>query len=92
MTEATLILHVADISSPHAAEQAAHVLQVLAEIGAGRIPQLLVLNKADRLPDGEFDPGGDIARRSTTPSVVISALTGAGIDALLQKDRPDFAL
>ena len=85
VTEATLILHVVDISSPYAAEQAAHVLQVLAEIGAGRIPQLLVLNKADRLPGGEIEPGGDIARRVDAPSVTISALTGAGIDALLRK-------
>lgn len=85
VTEATLILHVADISSPYAAEQAEHVMKVLAEIGAGRIPQLLVLNKADRLPGGEIEPGGDIARRVDAPSVMISALTGAGIDALLRK-------
>ncbi len=85
VTEATLILHVVDISSPHAAEHAAHVLAVLGEIGAGRIPQLLVLNKADRLPPGEPDPGREISSRVNAPSVVISALTGAGVDGLLQK-------
>lgn len=85
VTEATLILHVVDISSPHAAEHAAHVLEVLSEIGAGRIPQLLVLNKADCLPSGEPDPGRDIASRVNAPSVVISALTGAGIDYMLGK-------
>ncbi len=85
VTEATLILQVVDISSPHAAEHAAHVLTVLGEIGAGRIPQLLVLNKADRLPSGESDPGRDISSRVNAPSVVISALTGAGVDCLLQK-------
>lgn len=85
VNEATLILHVIDVSSPYAAEHAAHVLQVLSEIGAGQIPQLLVLNKADRLPAGEAAPGGLIAARVNAPSVVISALTGAGIDQLLGK-------
>ena len=85
VTEATLILHVVDASSPHAAEHAVHVLKVLSEIGAGRIPQLLVLNKADRLPAGEPEPGSSIAARVNAPSVVISALTGAGIDHLLRK-------
>lgn len=85
VTEATLILHVVDVSSPRAAEHAAHVLQVLDEIGAGRVPQLLVLNKADRLPEGEFEPGREIASRVNAPSVVISALTGMGINSLLRK-------
>jgi len=84
VTEATLILHVVDASSPHAAEHAAHVLQVLAEIGAGRIPQLLALNKADRLP-GESQPAREIASRVNAPSVVISALTGAGVECMLKK-------
>src|SRR5262249_32497032 len=48
--EATLILHLVDISSPQADSQTAHVLRVLSEIGAGTIPQLLVLNKIDLLP------------------------------------------
>lgn len=85
VTEATLILHVIDISSPYASEHAAHVLQVLGEIGAGRIPQLLVLNKADRLPEGEAEPGREISGRVNAPSVVISALSGAGIDRMLGK-------
>ena len=54
VTQASLILHVVDCSAEHAHEQAAHVLEVLAEIGAAGTPQLLVLNKADRLgPDRE---------------------------------------
>jgi GTP-binding protein HflX len=61
------------------------VLQVLGEIGAGRIPQLLVLNKADRIPEGEPEPGREIAGRVNAPSIVISALTGAGIDKMLRK-------
>jgi GTPase len=63
VTEASLILHVVDCSSEHAREHAAHVLEVLAEIGASETPQLVVLNKADRLQPGrELDPAV-LARR-----------------------------
>ena len=55
VTEAALVLHVVDVSSPGAPEQTAHVLKVLAEIGAAEIPQILVMNKMDRLPADEAD-------------------------------------
>jgi GTPase len=92
VTEASLILHVVDISSPEAPEHAAHVFQVLSEIGAGHIPQLLLLNKIDRSSADDVEARnvtlrfhGDIAGKVNAPSVAISALTGAGIDALLAK-------
>ena len=53
VVEATLLLHVVDASSMHAGHQTAHVLKVLAEIGAGATRQILVLNKADLLLPGE---------------------------------------
>ena len=84
VTDATLILHVVDVSAPQAAEHVQHVLQVLGEIGAGQIPQLLVLNKMDRASQ-ELRAGRDVAARSGPASVSVSALTGEGIDALLQK-------
>ncbi|HEX6960708.1 MAG TPA: GTPase HflX, partial [Lacipirellula sp.] len=46
---ADLLLHVLDISSENAAEQAATVDEVLAELDLGEKPRLLVLNKVDRL-------------------------------------------
>jgi GTP-binding protein HflX len=76
VTEAALVLHVVDASSPSAAEHTTHVLKVLAEIGAAEIPQLLIMNKMDRLPDGA-------GRHANKRGVAISALTGAGIDKLL---------
>ena len=42
-----LLLHVVDASSPDAELQIAAVRAVLSEIGAGHVPELLVLNKAD---------------------------------------------
>jgi GTP-binding protein HflX len=87
VTEATLILHVVDVSSPHAFPQTGHVLKVLSEIGAAAIPQLLVLNKMDLLPEADVEAArrrllGD-SEIDGTRAVAVSALTGFGIDGLL---------
>ena len=90
VNEAALVLHVVDASAPSAAEHTKHVLQVLAEIGASGIPQILVLNKMDRLPEADADPAalalrllGDSGTQGPARAVGISALTGAGMDKLL---------
>ncbi|MEZ4381155.1 MAG: GTPase HflX [Nannocystaceae bacterium] len=51
--QADLLVHVVDVSDPEHAAQIAVTREVLAEIGAGELPALLVLNKADRLTEGE---------------------------------------
>lgn len=91
VTAAALLLHVVDISSPDAAEQTAHVMRVLAEIGAETTPQILVLNKSDLLPDASAQDLptlthrllGETARQNATKAVLVSGQTGAGVDALL---------
>jgi GTP-binding protein HflX len=90
VTDATLILHVVDVSAPHAAAQTGHVLKVLAEIDAAAIPQLLVLNKVDRLPEAGTDVEayrhrmlGGAGAAAESRAVAVSALTGQGIDGLL---------
>jgi GTPase len=90
VTEAALILHVVDGSAPSAAEHVAHVTGVLAEIGAAAIPQILVINKVDRLAEAD----GDLetlqrrlksgAGHQDQHAVAISALSGDGIDRLLE--------
>jgi GTP-binding protein HflX len=88
--EAALVLHVVDLSSPSAAEHATHVVKVLAEIGAAEIPQILVMNKVDKLAAGETDTE-TVRRRLLSesgahieaPAVAVSALTGSGLDRLL---------
>jgi len=70
------LLHVVDAASAARAEQAAEVDKVLAEIGAGGIPQILVWNKIDvagLAPGVERDEYGRIHR------VFVSARTGAGL-------------
>ena len=90
VTEASIVLHVVDVSSAGAEERTAHVLKVLAEIGAAAIPQILVLNKVDRLPVGEADVETIRCRlvsgaggHADTRAVAISALTGEGVPALV---------
>ncbi|CAI7882844.1 unnamed protein product [Closterium sp. NIES-54] len=52
ITEASVLLHVVDVSHPMAAQQVAAVLQVLAELEVSHIPMLTVLNKVDQVsPD-----------------------------------------
>lgn len=90
VTEAALILHVVDGSAPAAVEHTAHVVQVLAEIGAAEIPQILVINKMDRIPAEEAD-SETVRRRllsgagshTEAPAVAVSALSGEGMDKLL---------
>ena len=75
--QADLLLHVVDGSSEEQEHHIAEVNRVLEEIGAGGVPQVLVLNKADltALPAGlERDEYGKIAR------LRVSARTGAGLD------------
>ena len=73
--EADLLLHVIDGASPHRDEQIAAVDAVLAEIGAGDVPQIRVLNKTDL---AGLPPGVERDACGTISSVRVSALTGAG--------------
>jgi len=54
---------------------------VLKEIGAGEIPTILVPNKIDAIGSVPLQPLKDRAVEGVCP---ISALTGAGVDRLLQ--------
>ncbi len=79
VADADLILHVVDGSDADPQSQLAAVREVLAEIGAGDVPELVVINKADRADPIELD-----GLQLTEPqSVVVSARTGQGIDTLL---------
>ena len=54
--EADLLLHVVDAADPLRDERIAQVDEVLDEIGAGDIPQLLVFNKIDRVDGARAAP------------------------------------
>src|SRR5215470_11662171 len=83
---ADLILHVRDVSHPENEAQYHDVVAVLADLGidadADAAPILEVWNKADLLaPNLRADAVSSLARRNRT-AVLVSALTGEGIDDL----------
>ncbi len=80
VAEADLLIHVIDASSPIAAEQATVVRTVLTETGAADVPVIVALNKADALDAADAER----LRRLFPGAVLISALTGAGLDDLLE--------
>lgn len=81
IAEADLLLHVVDVTHPHAMFQAEAVHNTLIDIEAEGIPSIPVLNKIDRLSDPE---GAQLALDSYPNAVAISALKGDGIEELLR--------
>jgi GTPase len=88
-TLADLILHVADASVPEEelVEMTRAVEDVLHEIGADEISQLLVLSKADLVDD---ERRAELQRRHPR-AVLVSAATGEGIDPLVERIESEFA-
>ena len=78
---ADLLLHVVDVSEPDAPDQVSAVREVLDSIGAGHIPELLVLNKAD-----SADRASISSFELLYPdAVLVSATEGTGLDELLDR-------
>ena len=83
--DADLLLHVVDASNPDWTLQIRQVQQVLKEIGAQDIPQLLVFNKVDAMDEGSlplqvqdmFEVDG-----VQTPRIFVSARAGSGLAEL----------
>jgi len=91
--EAALILHVSDISNAHHDELDEEVLKILEELGVADRPILRVLNKVDRLTAEERESLKANCKGKMEHDdgpVLVSALTGEGIDELLR--RIDVAL
>jgi GTPase len=80
VTRADVLLEVVDAADRHAPEHRRTVQQVLEELGAGDKPRLVAYNKADLLG------GPGMAAEAPAPmvgdSVLASAVTGFGVDAL----------
>lgn len=87
VSEATMLLHVIDISSPTAGQQVSTVMRTLKSLPDFKIdtPQLLVYNKVDKL-EGGMSPELEQSLSYPWPGVVghcqISALNGFGLAAL----------
>lgn len=79
---ADFIVHVLDASSPEVEKFHQTTMEVLDELGAGDKPVITVLNKIDALNDPVKLAGLEVSFPNT---VCVSAITGEGIDILLEK-------
>jgi GTP-binding protein HflX len=86
--EADLLLHVVDVSHADPEGQIAAVREVLGELGARDIPEIVVLNKADAADPLVIDR----LRLREPHHVVVSARTGEGIDELVSAVERDLPL
>jgi GTP-binding protein HflX len=87
VADSDLIVHVVDGSHPDPEGQLTAVREVLAEIGADKVPELVVINKADVADDLVLAR----LRQREPHSVVVSARTGEGIEearAAIEADLP----
>jgi GTP-binding protein HflX len=81
VARATVVVHVADASSGELEHQIDAVRTVLGDIGAGTIPEVLAFNKIDLAGTAERERLG-----SRYPNAVqVSAITGEGLDGLLEQ-------
>jgi len=91
--QAALLLHVVDAAHPDAMQQIEAVREVLKEVGAGDLREILVLNQCDRADPTALDDLERMLRnRGRILPVRVSAHTGEGIEALLARimdDLPD---
>jgi GTPase len=84
VTDADLILHVVDGSDADPRAQITAVREVLGQIGAGDVAELVVVNKADAADPIQVEA----LRREERDCVVVSARTGDGIEDLLAAVEP----
>ena len=75
--EADLLLQVVDVSDPYYKEHMRVTNETLAELGAGHIPQIIVYNKADRVPEIVSLP------RIGQHQIHMAARSGVGIPELM---------
>ncbi len=78
--QADLLLHVVDAASPRRDEQVEAVNAVLAEIGAGGLPQVVVWNKIDLVPGAHAEVVRDACGKIL--NIKASAVTGDGLEAI----------
>ncbi len=77
---ADLLLHIVDLSSTNYRDHINVVNEVLSEVGANKVPTILVYNKIDMLENVQAEFKEVDGQRS----VWLSSKTGAGIEDLLQ--------
>ncbi len=89
VAEADLLIHVVDASDALMNERIGQVRDVLIDIGAGNVPELVALNKIDLVDEcPSLDPGGaqkSVNRHTHFDCAPVSALDGRGMEDLMAK-------
>ncbi|MEH0845955.1 GTPase HflX [Micromonospora sp. CPCC 205711] len=80
VAESDLVVHVVDGTHPDPEEQVRAVREVLSEVGADRLPELLVINKTDAADEETLLR----LKRIWPDAVFVSAYNGRGLDGLRQ--------
>ena len=81
IAKADVVLHVVDASHPDPGAQLATVRDVIGEVDARHIPEIVVFNKSDLVDDGDR-----LVLRGLEPTAIfVSARTGEGIGELLER-------
>jgi GTP-binding protein HflX len=80
LNDADLLLHVVDAADPRLDDRIRAVESILGDLGLLEKPRLLVLNKIDRLPEGQGE-----ALAHLRDGVAVSAVTRRGFEALLHR-------
>ncbi|HEV3281679.1 MAG TPA: GTPase HflX [Acidimicrobiales bacterium] len=80
--QSDLLLHVVDGTASDLEGQVDAVRTVLAEIGADRLPELMVVNKADARPPDGVSEQAERLLAAHEGSLMVSARTGEGLDRL----------
>ncbi len=83
VAEADLVVHVVDGTHPDPEEQVRAVHEVLAEVSADRLPELLVVNKTDAADEDTLLR----LKRLWPDAIFVSAYSGRGIEDLRSADR-----
>ena len=78
---ADVIVHVVDASHPDPGAQLATVRDVIGDVGARDVPEIVVFNKADLI-----EPGTSLMLRGLQPDAIfVSAKTGEGMSSLMAR-------
>ena len=81
VVNAQVLIHVMDVSDERLNDLSQQVDNVLEEIGAGEVPQILIYNKIDQT---EIKPNYQPATANSPAKVWVSAVNGDGEELLLQ--------
>ncbi len=80
LDDASLLLHVVDVSDPVRSDHVRAVEKILMDLGLSGVPRLTVLNKADLLDEHEGD-----AEARATDGILVSAVDRSTLHPLLER-------